>query len=96
MRRQSTKANRQVQPSDLSLKVLSCCQVQQIDDMLDEMGAFGELRLIKKKGQIRFIESTPDTMVTLLNGDRVMVTEDLAEVVTRAIQYQRQIRVFAQ
>ena len=68
MRRQSIKANHQAQPSDLSLKVLSCCQVQQIDDMLSEMGAFGELRLIKKKGQVRFIEKVES--FDLLEGEQ--------------------------
>jgi hypothetical protein len=40
----------------LALKVLNCSQIQRIDRMLDEMGPFGELRLIKRKGQLRFIE----------------------------------------
>jgi hypothetical protein len=40
----------------LALKVLNCSQVQRIDSMLDELGPFGELRLIKRKGQLRFIE----------------------------------------
>jgi hypothetical protein len=68
MQRQSTKASHQLQPSDLSLKVLNCCQVQQIDDMLSEMGAFGELRLIKKKGRVRFIEKVES--FDLLEGER--------------------------
>lgn len=45
--------------------------------------------------QIRFVEVTPDTMITLLSGDKVMVKESLDQVVERAVQYQRQIRVFA-
>ena len=67
MRRQGTKASDQIPSSDLSLKVLSRCQVQRIDDMLSEMGAFGELRLIKKKGQVRFIEKVES--FDLLDGD---------------------------
>ena len=46
--------------------------------------------------QIRFVETTPDTMITLMNGDKVMVAESLEEVVKLAIQYQRQIRIFAE
>ncbi len=42
--------------STLSLKVLSCDQVKRIDDLLSELGPFGELRLIVKKGRVRFIE----------------------------------------
>lgn len=43
---------------------------------------------------IKTIEETPDTMVTLLNGDRIMVQEPMAEVIRRAIDYGRQVRCF--
>jgi hypothetical protein len=68
MRRQDTKVSDQMRSFALSLKVLSRCQVQQIDDMLSEMGAFGELRLIKKKGQVRFIEKVES--FDLLDAER--------------------------
>ena len=38
---------------------------------------------------IRFVESLPDTYVTLLSGDRVVVRETMDEVVSRAVVYQR-------
>ena len=41
---------------------------------------------------IKMIESTPDTLITLLNGDHLMVKETTEEVVDRAIDYARQIR----
>ncbi len=44
---------------------------------------------------IKTVEETPDTMITLLNGDRIMVKEPIAEVVRRAIEYGRQLRCFA-
>ena len=56
MQRQSDNTKDRIQTMDLSLKVLDCGQVQRIDNRLDEMGPFGELRLIKKKGRVRFIE----------------------------------------
>ncbi len=43
---------------------------------------------------IKMIESTPDTIITLLNGDSVIVRESVDEVVRRAIDYARQIRGF--
>ncbi len=43
---------------------------------------------------IKTVEETPDTMVTLLNGDRITVKESMAEVVRRAIDYSRQVRCF--
>lgn len=44
---------------------------------------------------IKFVESTPDTMITLTSGDKLMVLEDLDEVVQRAIDYGRRIRCFS-
>ncbi len=44
--------------------------------------------------QIKMIERTPDTMITLLTGDRLMVKESMQEVVSRAIEYSRAVRVF--
>jgi len=44
---------------------------------------------------IKFVESTPDTMITMTTGDRVLVRESLEEVVDRAIRYSRRVRCFA-
>lgn len=44
---------------------------------------------------IKTVEKTPDTVITLLNGDRVMVRESVDEIVRRAIEYARSIRNFA-
>lgn len=42
--------------------------------------------------KIRFVESTPDTLVCCDTGDKVMVREPLQEVIRRAIEYARLIR----
>lgn len=42
---------------------------------------------------IKMIEATPDTLITFINGDTLMVREPVSEVVRRAIDYARQIRV---
>ena len=36
---------------------------------------------------IRYIERCPDTLITLINGDTLMVRETLDEVVRRAVTY---------
>ena len=41
---------------------------------------------------IRFVESRPDTYVTLTSNDRVIVRESVAEVIKRAIAYPRAVR----
>jgi len=42
---------------------------------------------------IRFIETRPDTYITLTTDDRFIVREEADEVVQRAIEYARQIRL---
>lgn len=43
---------------------------------------------------IKTIEHTPDTIVTLTNGDRLMVRESMREVLERAIDYGRRLRSY--
>jgi len=42
---------------------------------------------------IRFVESRPDTYVTLTTDDRLVVRESVDEVVKRAIAYARTLRI---
>jgi len=42
--------------------------------------------------KIRYVESTPDTLVCCDTGEKMMVKETLAEVMRRAIDYARIIR----
>ena len=44
--------------------------------------------------QIKTVEETPDTMITLLTGDQIVVQEPMEEVVRRAIEYARRVRTF--
>ncbi len=44
---------------------------------------------------IKTVESTPDTLITLINGDRMMVKESMEEIVRKAVEYGRQMRAFA-
>lgn len=41
---------------------------------------------------IRYVESRPDTYVTLTTSERVIVKEPVAEVVRRSIAYFRAVR----
>ena len=43
---------------------------------------------------IKMIEATPDTIISLINGDTMVVLDSVDEVVRRAIDYQRQVRGF--
>ncbi len=38
---------------------------------------------------ILYVESRPDTFVTLTSGERIVVGESMDEVISRAVDYQR-------
>ena len=43
---------------------------------------------------IQFVEETPDTVITLLNHEKIVVREKADDVVRRVIEYQKSIRSF--
>jgi flagellar protein FlbD len=50
--------------------------------------------LVLNADLIKMVEATPDTIITLINGDTVIVRESVDEIVERAIDYQRRVRGF--
>jgi len=44
---------------------------------------------------IKMVEAAPDTIITLINGDTLMVRESVDEVVRLAVDYARKIRGFS-
>jgi len=51
-------------------------------------------RFVVNAELIRFVETTPDTLITLNSGDKFMVKESLDDIVHLAIGYHRQIKFF--
>jgi flagellar protein FlbD len=45
--------------------------------------------LIVNPDLIIFMEETPDTIITLSNGDKIMVQERVSEIIRRVIQFRR-------
>ena len=41
---------------------------------------------------IRSVEENPDTVITLINGDHIIVREKMNEIIERAIDYGRHLR----
>ncbi len=41
---------------------------------------------------IRTVEENPDTTITLINGDHIIVRERMSDVVERAMEYGRHLR----
>ena len=50
--------------------------------------------MVVNADQIRSIEENPDTTLTLMNGDRVLVRETMEQVVDLVVEYQRRLRLF--
>ena len=40
---------------------------------------------------IKFVEATPDTLLTLINGEKVMVKESVDSVLEAVLQYRQRI-----
>jgi flagellar protein FlbD len=62
------------------------------DDMIT-LTRLDERVVVLNADLIKMVEATPDTLITFINGDTLMVREPVTEVVRRAIDYARQIRV---
>ena len=43
---------------------------------------------------IRYVERCPDTLISLITGESVMVVESMEEVIKRAISYQQAKHIF--
>ncbi|MGI9012752.1 MAG: flagellar FlbD family protein [Phycisphaerales bacterium] len=41
---------------------------------------------------IRTVEENPDTTITLVNGDHILVRESMQDVIERVIEYGRHLR----
>lgn len=44
---------------------------------------------------IRSVEESPDTVITMINGDHFVVRESMREIVKRTIEYGRHLRTMA-
>jgi flagellar protein FlbD len=51
---------------------------------------FNHTELIVNADLIEFVENTPDTIITMLTGRKVLVLESADEIVRRVIAYRRE------
>jgi flagellar protein FlbD len=47
--------------------------------------------LVVNSDMIKFIENTPDTVITLVSGEKVVVLETVAEVLEQILNFRRRI-----
>jgi flagellar protein FlbD len=48
--------------------------------------------LVVNSELIKFIENAPDTVITLLTGEKIVVLETAEEVMTRIVDYRQRLR----
>ena len=41
--------------------------------------------------QIKFVEQSPDTVITLLNGEKILVQESVEQILERVVQFRRRL-----
>ena len=54
-----------------------------------QLTRFGGEKFVLNADQIRYVEERPDTFVTLITGESLVVCEAMDEVVRRAVEYQQ-------
>jgi flagellar protein FlbD len=48
--------------------------------------------LVVNSELIKFVENAPDTVITLISGEKIVVLETAEEVVSRIVDYRRRLR----
>lgn len=57
-----------------------------------EVTRINHLPLVVNSDLIEHIESTPDTVISLTNGQKLVVRESIPEIVRRVIEFRRRIQ----
>ncbi len=48
-------------------------------------------QIVVNSDLIEFIEETPDTVITLTNNDKIVVTNSMAEIIEKVVSYRRAV-----
>jgi flagellar protein FlbD len=56
-----------------------------------ELTRFSGEKFVLNADMIEMVEATPDTVIRLLNGKKIIVKETVEQVVTSALEYARRV-----
>lgn len=56
-----------------------------------ELSRINGTRFVLNCDLIKYVESTPDTIITLASGERIMVRDPVDEVVRKTLEYRKRI-----
>jgi uncharacterized protein YlzI (FlbEa/FlbD family) len=60
-------------------------------DAVIQLTRLNSQQIIVNSDLIKFVESNPDTVITLVNSDKILVHETANEVVARVIEFRRAV-----
>jgi flagellar protein FlbD len=58
-----------------------------------QLTRLNNLRLVINCDLIKFVETAPDTVLTLVSGEKILVRETPDEVLEKIVKYRRQVMV---
>jgi len=61
-----------------------------------ELSLINDTRIVLNSDLIEFIEATPDTVISLSNGKKLIVRESVSEVIGKIVEFRRRLGVSAQ
>jgi len=48
-----------------------------------------DTEIVVNADQIKYLESTPDTIITLMNNEKILVTDSIDDVIRKVIEFRR-------
>ena len=48
-----------------------------------------DTEIVVNADQIKYVESTPDTIITLMNNEKILVTDSIDDVIRKVIEFRR-------
>jgi flagellar protein FlbD len=74
------------------------CRVKEVSHPMIELTRLNGQPMVVNCDLIKYVESSPDTMLTLIHGEKIVVSEPCAEVIQRISNYRIKllIQVFSQ
>ena len=48
-----------------------------------------DTQIVVNADQIKYVESTPDTIITLMNNEKILVTDSIDEVIRKVVEFKR-------
>jgi flagellar protein FlbD len=47
------------------------------------------MEIVVNADQIKYVESTPDTIITLMNNEKILVIDSMDEVIRKVVEFKR-------